>query len=49
MNLAETAFLRPGAHGYRLRWFTRAVEVDLRGRLQLAGQAVTVPRGELLD
>ena len=36
MNLSETAFLVPEADGYRLRWFTPAVEVDLCGHATLA-------------
>lgn len=37
MNLAETAFLYPEADGFRLRWFTPTVEVDLCGHATLAG------------
>ncbi len=36
MNLSETAFLHPEADGYRLRWFTPKVEVDLCGHATLA-------------
>jgi PhzF family phenazine biosynthesis protein len=36
MNLSETAFIWPEADGYRLRWFTPAVEVDLCGHATLA-------------
>lgn len=36
MNLAETAFLLPEGEGYRLRWFTPTVEVDLCGHATLA-------------
>jgi PhzF family phenazine biosynthesis protein len=36
MNLSETAFLWPEEDGYRLRWFTPAVEVDLCGHATLA-------------
>jgi PhzF family phenazine biosynthesis protein len=36
MNLSETAFLLPEADGYRLRWFTPLVEVDLCGHATLA-------------
>jgi len=36
MNLSETAFLRRGADGYGLRWFTPAVEVALCGHATLA-------------
>ncbi|MDY6939098.1 MAG: PhzF family phenazine biosynthesis protein [Cyanobacteriota bacterium] len=36
MNLSETAFLCRENEGYRLRWFTPAVEVDLCGHATLA-------------
>ena len=36
MNLSETAFICPEADGFRLRWFTPAVEVDLCGHATLA-------------
>lgn len=36
MNLSETAFLLPENDGWRLRWFTPAVEVDLCGHATLA-------------
>src|SRR6266571_3867178 len=36
MNLSETAFLHPEDDGFRLRWFTPAVEVDLCGHATLA-------------
>ena len=29
MNLSETAFLHPEDDGFRLRWFTPAVEVEI--------------------
>lgn len=35
-NLAETAFLVEEGEGYRLRWFTPAVEVELCGHATLA-------------
>jgi PhzF family phenazine biosynthesis protein len=35
-NLAETAFFVPLDTGYRLRWFTPAIEVDLCGHATLA-------------
>lgn len=35
-NLAETAFLVPEARGWRLRWFTPRVEIDLCGHATLA-------------
>ena len=37
MNLSETAFLFRQEDGFRLRWFTPAVEVDLCGHATLAG------------
>jgi PhzF family phenazine biosynthesis protein len=36
MNLSETAFVRPLADGYELRWFTPAIEVALCGHATLA-------------
>jgi PhzF family phenazine biosynthesis protein len=36
MNLSETAFVRPEADGFRLRWFTPAAEVSLCGHATLA-------------
>ena len=36
MNVAETAFPVPEAEGFRLRWFTPAVEVKLCGHATLA-------------
>jgi PhzF family phenazine biosynthesis protein len=36
MNLSETAFLNREGKGYRLRWFTPKVEVDLCGHATLA-------------
>ena len=36
MNLSETAFLWPEPEGFRLRWFTPTVEVDLCGHATLA-------------
>jgi PhzF family phenazine biosynthesis protein len=36
MSLSETAFLQPDGDGYRLRWFTPAVEVALCGHATLA-------------
>lgn len=35
-NLSETAFFVPDGDGFRLRWFTPAVEVDLCGHATLA-------------
>ena len=40
MNLAETAFLLPEGKGYRLRWFTPKVEVNLCGHATLASAHV---------
>jgi predicted PhzF superfamily epimerase YddE/YHI9 len=40
MNLAETAFLHAENGGYRLRWFTPAVEVALCGHATLASAHV---------
>ena len=40
MNLSETAFLYPENDGYRLRWLTPAVEVDLCGHATLASAHV---------
>lgn len=40
MNLSETAFLYPEKEGWRLRWFTPAVEVDLCGHATLASAHV---------
>jgi predicted PhzF superfamily epimerase YddE/YHI9 len=40
MNLSETAFLHPEGDGFRLRWFTPAVEVDLCGYATLASAHV---------
>ena len=39
-NLSETAFLVPEGEGYRLRWFTPKVEVDLCGHATLASAFV---------
>jgi predicted PhzF superfamily epimerase YddE/YHI9 len=47
MNLSETAFLHPEADGYRLRWFTPTVEVDLCGHATLASAHVLWESGEL--
>lgn len=40
MNLSETAFLWPRGEGWRLRWLTPAVEVDLCGHATLASAHV---------
>lgn len=47
MNLSETAFLHPEAGGYRLRWLTPAVEVDLCGHATLASAHVLWEDGHL--
>lgn len=39
-NLAETAFIVQEKEGYRIRWFTPAVEVDLCGHATLAAAHV---------
>jgi predicted PhzF superfamily epimerase YddE/YHI9 len=49
MNLSETAYLVPDASGYRLRWFTPKVEVDLCGHATLASAAVLAHLGKLAD
>lgn len=41
-NLAETAFFVPEGDGYRLRWFTPAVEIDLCGHATLASAYVVM-------
>ena len=47
MNLSETAFLHREEDGFRLRWFTPAVEVDLCGHATLAGAHVLWEEGHL--
>lgn len=47
MNLSETAFLLPENDGYRLRWFTPKVEVDLCGHATLASCHILWERGFL--
>ncbi|MFQ4134961.1 PhzF family phenazine biosynthesis protein [Nodosilinea sp. PGN35] len=47
MNLSETAFFYPEAEGYRLRWFTPTVEVDLCGHATLATSHVLWSEGHL--
>ena len=39
-NLSETAFFTPEDHGFKLRWFTPAAEVDLCGHATLAAAHV---------
>lgn len=47
MNLSETAFLWPESDGYRLRWLTPAVEVDLCGHATLGTAHVLWEDGHL--
>jgi PhzF family phenazine biosynthesis protein len=47
MNLSETAFLTPHDGGYRLRWFTPALEVDLCGHATVASAHVLWQDGHL--
>ncbi|WP_017298601.1 PhzF family phenazine biosynthesis protein [Nodosilinea nodulosa] len=47
MNLSETAFFYPEAEGYRLRWFTPTVEMDLCGHATLATCHVLWSEGHL--
>jgi predicted PhzF superfamily epimerase YddE/YHI9 len=47
MNLSETAFLRDQADGFRLRWFTPAVEVELCGHATLAAAHILWETGRL--
>jgi PhzF family phenazine biosynthesis protein len=47
MNLSDTAFLAPAEDGYRLRWFTPTVEVDLCGHATLAAAHVLFETGLL--
>lgn len=44
-NLSETAFAVPEGDGYRLRWFTPTVEVDLCGHATLASAFVLARQG----
>jgi len=45
-NLAETAFYVPEGEGYRIRWFTPTVEVDLCGHGTLAAASVAMRPGD---
>ena len=45
MNLSETAFLTKQSEGFRLRWFTPKVEVDLCGHATLASAHVLLQEG----
>jgi len=47
MNLSETAFVLPVQDGFRLRWFTPTVEVDLCGHATLASAHVLWETGRL--
>ena len=47
MNLSETAFLTIDGDGYRLRWFTPKVEVDLCGHATLASAHVLWSEGRV--
>lgn len=47
MNLSETAFLYSEGDGYRLRWFTPAIEVELCGHATLATAHVLWETGRL--
>jgi len=47
MNLSETAFLLREADGYRLRWFTPKIEVDLCGHATLASAHVLWAEGHV--
>ena len=47
MNLSETAFLHREGAGFRLRWFTPTVEVDLCGHATLASAHVLWEDGHL--
>lgn len=46
MNLSETAFLLPEGDGWRLRWMTPRVEVDLCGHATLASAHVLWAQGQ---
>src|SRR5215471_14034335 len=47
MNLSETAYLVPQGDGYKLRWFTPAIEVDLCGHATVASAHVLWQDGHL--
>jgi len=47
MNLSETAFVHPEGDGFRLRWFTPAVEVKLCGHATLATSHILWETGRL--
>ena len=43
-NLSETAFFVPEGNGYRLRWFTPEIEIDLCGHATLASAFLLMTR-----
>jgi PhzF family phenazine biosynthesis protein len=45
MNLSETAFVRPQNDGFRLRWFTPKIEVELCGHATLASAHILWQEG----
>lgn len=47
MNLSETAFVRRQSDGFRLRWFTPKMEVDLCGHATLASAHVLWHEGHV--
>jgi PhzF family phenazine biosynthesis protein len=47
MNLSETAFLVAEGEGYRLRWFSPTVEVDLCGHATLASAHILWETGRI--
>jgi PhzF family phenazine biosynthesis protein len=47
MNLSETAFVHPDRDGFRMRWFTPAVEVALCGHATLASAHVLWETGRV--
>jgi PhzF family phenazine biosynthesis protein len=47
MNLSETAFVRPLAAGFELRWFTPTIEVNLCGHATLASAHALWETGRL--
>jgi PhzF family phenazine biosynthesis protein len=49
MNLSETAFFLPEGDGYRLRWFTPKVEVELCGHATLASAHVLYETKEVAE
>ena len=49
MNLSETAFLLEQDDGYRLRWFTPKIEIDLCGHATLASAHVLWSEGRVLS